>query len=269
MYSLKEIRQLEKSKKARDTQGLFVTEGRKLFLEAPGERIRQIVTAESFEKSHPDIAALLDGMEEIPMQRNLPDGRFASVSDTQTPQGILTVVEKSPEEKADRSAKEQMDEVLRRNPAPFFLLLENLQDPGNVGTILRTAEAAGVDAVFLTEGCADLYAPKTIRSTMGSLYRVPHFPVKEAELPGLFSHFTEAGGRSYAAHLKGDRPYTDCDYRKGTMIVIGNEGNGITDRTAEATDQLIKIPMLGQVESLNAAMAAGILMYETARQRRG
>ncbi|MDO4615022.1 MAG: RNA methyltransferase [Lachnospiraceae bacterium] len=266
MYSLKEIRQLEKSKKARDTQGLFVTEGRKLFQEAPAGQIRQIVTAAGFEKSHPEIAAILDGMRNIPMQRNLADSRFASVSDTQTPQGILTVMEKSGSEKLP--AEEILGEIMGRNRAPFFLLLENLQDPGNVGTILRTAEAAGVDAVFLTEGCADLYAPKTIRSTMGSLFRVPHYYVKEQDLPPLFSHFSEAGGRSYAAHLKGDRSYTECDYSMGTMFVIGNEGNGITDRTAEATDQLIKIPMMGQVESLNAAMAAGILMYEAARQRR-
>lgn len=258
MLSFKEIRQLEKQKKARDSLGLFVTEGRKLFEEAPRELIREVLVSRRYEQQHPEVREQIpEGVDAV---FDIEDSRFASVSDTKTPQGILTVVEKpsfsNPEADAFRTAGAS---------SPLYLILENLQDPGNAGTIIRTAEAAGVTAVFITEGSVDLYAPKTIRSTMGSIYRVPHFLTGDAV--ALIKKMHENGVTSFAAHLRGDRAYTACDFRAPAAIVIGNEGNGITDETADACGVLMKIPMKGRVESLNAAMAAGILMYEAARQR--
>ena len=137
MLSFKEIRQLEKQKKARDSLGLFVTEGRKLFEEAPRELVREVLVSRRYEQQHPE------GREQIPEGADavfdIEDSRFASVSDTKTPQGILTVVEKpsfsNPEADAFRTAGAS---------SPLYLILENLQDPGNAGTIIRTAEAAGV-----------------------------------------------------------------------------------------------------------------------------
>lgn len=268
-----------KNKKARDSQGLFVTEGTKLFLESPKDRIVQVLMTKEYETEHPDVlrqipenCAVIDGMEK---------GRFASLADTKSPQGILTVIRKPEKIRLDLTRPEDLKMIGSFGKTPFFVILENLQDPGNAGTILRTGEAAGVSAVFLTEGSVDLYSPKTIRSTMGSIFRVPHFYVRD--VPSFLEAVklrNYSGNRkknpaeneenivSYAAHLRGDRSYTDCDFRKGTVLVIGNEGNGITDRTADACDVLMKIPMEGKVESLNAAMAAGILMYEVKRQRR-
>lgn len=254
MLSIKDIKFLLKNKKARDTQGLFVAEGRKLFLEAPSGAVEAVLMSRSFAELHPEY------LEKIPpgadVMSDIDDGRFASLSDTRTPQGILTVL---------RQQTFDREQVFVR-ACPLILLLENLQDPGNAGTILRTAEAAGVTAVFLTEGSVDLYSPKTTRATMGSIYRVPHF--YEPDAVSFLRELSERGIASYAAHLRGVRSYTDCSYRAGSAFIIGNEGNGITDETARAAGTLIRIPMMGRVESLNAAMAAGILMYEAQRQRR-
>ncbi|MDO4478972.1 MAG: RNA methyltransferase [Lachnospiraceae bacterium] len=185
----------------------------------------------------------------------LPDTRFKSLSDTQTPQGILAVVEKCRWEAAD----------ILSGPAPFILILENLQDPGNVGTIIRTAEAAGVDGIFYTKGCVDLYNPKTIRSTMGAVYRMPHAEIDDMD--GFLKMLADRRITTYASSLATDKTYLDRDYRTGTALMIGNEGNGLSPELQAAADALIHIPMHGQVESLNAAMAAGILMYEVCRQR--
>ena len=240
-------------KKARDEQGLFVTEGRKLFLEAPRADIVCVIATKEYAREHEkELAALPKGTDCI---LDLDEKRFVGIADTKTPQGILTVMKK-PFFDMERALTE---------PSPLYLLLENLQDPGNAGTILRTAEAAGVTAVFLTEGSVDFTNPKTVRSTMGSVFRVPHFYVDDVDK--LLARFAENEVTTCAAHLMGDRSYTDADYRAGTAFFIGNEGRGLTDELAGKADLLMKIPMSGQVESLNAAMAAGILMYEARRQR--
>ena len=251
--SFKEIKNLQKNKKARDEQGLFVTEGIKLCSEAPSDWIEAVFTTAEFAGEHPDFFRTLP--HDIQVISDIKKERFAGLSDTKSPQGILTVIRKP---LFDRK------EILSR-PAPFFMLLENIQDPGNAGTILRTAEAAGVDAVFLTEGAVDLYNPKTIRSTMGSIYRVPNFYVKDVN--ELLDAFAERGIVTHAAHLHGTHSYTDADYTAGTAFMIGNESRGLSDALSARADVLMKIPMCGRVESLNAAMASGILMYEVRRQR--
>lgn len=247
---LKNIQQLNKKAKARKEQGLFVAEGLKMYREAPREQIEKVYAAEHFLARHPEIRT------EHPDCEVVEDRVFAAVSDTQTPQGILCLIRQMPWD---------IHKVLERK-APFFVLLEDLQDPGNVGTILRTAEGAGVDGVIMTKNCVDIYNPKTIRSTMGSIYRVPVLVTDE--LDEVLGELMVHGVRTFAAHLGGERDYDREDYTGGTAIMIGNEGNGLSDELANRADRLVKIPMRGQVESLNAAMAAGILMYEAARQRR-
>ena len=148
----------------------------------------------------------------------------------------------------------------------MLLVLENLQDPGNLGTMMRTAEGAGVTGVLLSRGCVDIYNPKTIRSTMGSIYRVPFLYTDD--LLGDMDRLHEKGIVTYAAHLKGKGFYDEESYKGPTAFLIGNEGNGLTDELSEKAKQYIKIPMEGQLESLNAAVAAAILMYEASRQRR-
>ena len=276
MLSFKDITFLEKNKKARDTQGLFVAEGRKLFLEAPPDRIVQVLMTKRFAAEHPDIGERIPAHADV--VADIDEARFYSLSDAKTPQGILTVMKKM-EWPAELLLPQITDEGKRHEQAgedgtlpgngleyPLYAILENLQDPGNAGTIIRTGEAAGVTAVFLTEGSVDLYSPKTIRSTMGAIFRVPHFYVPTGA--AIADELLIRGVRVYAAHLRGRTSYTDCDYRRGSAFVIGNESRGISDELAEKCSTLIRIPMYGRVESLNAAMAAGILMYEAVRQRR-
>ena len=184
------------------------------------------------------------------------DRVFQSVSDTMTPQGILSIVRQF----------HYREEDFWKKKNPFFLVLENLQDPGNMGTIFRTAEGAGADGIFLSRDCVDLYNPKVIRSTMGSIYRMPFLYVDSAA--ELAAELQRRDVRVFAAHLKGEKSYDKESYLSGTAFLIGNEGNGLTEELAEKADSYIKIPMAGKVESLNAAMAAGILMYEVSRQRR-
>ena len=247
---MKNIVQLNKKAKARREQGLYVVEGYKMYLEATEEQIEKIYGASHFLEKHPEIRQKHPDLEEV------DDRVFAAVSDTQTPQGILCLM---------RRPRWDIKRMLEKEN-PFLMVLEDLQDPGNVGTIFRTAEGAGVDGIILTKNCVDIYNPKTIRSTMGSIYRVPFFYTDKIEevLGELMVHDV----RTFAAHLNGERDYDREDYKRGTAFFIGNEGNGLTDDLANMADRLVKIPMCGQLESLNAAMAAGILMYEAARQRR-
>ena len=208
----------------------------------------------AFAMEHPEIRSRIPSGTAV--TDDLDEARFFGISDTKTQQGILCVLRKMD---WDRTA-------FMNHPAPLFVFLEDLQDPGNAGTILRTAEAAGANAVFFTENTVDVLSPKVVRSTMGSVFRVPHFQVKDTE--AFFNELRGKGIKTYAAHLRGRANYTDESYLGGSTFVIGNESRGITDQTAALCDSLIRIPMMGRVESLNAAMAAGILMYEAQRQRR-
>lgn len=247
---LKTISQLNKKAKLRREQGLYVVEGWKMYTEAPKDEIEKVYVSEHFLEKHPEI------LEEHPHCEVVQDRIFTAVCDTQTPQGILCIM---------RQKKRDLQAILEKEH-PFLVFLEDLQDPGNVGTILRTAEGAGVDGVIMTKNCVDIYNPKTIRSTMGSIYRVPFFVMEDTD--ELLKLFVKYEIKTYAAHLAGQNDYDCEDYTKGTAILIGNEGNGLSDALSERADCLVKIPMCGQLESLNAAMAAGIFMYEAARQRR-
>ena len=168
------------------------------------------------------------------------------------------------EEKSGEKEKNPENHQIR---VPHVIVLDNLQDPGNLGTILRTAEGAGVSGVLLSRESVDLYNPKVIRSTMGSIYRMPFF--YSQDLREDLKKWKSRGICLYAAHLKGSRPYDEADYRQPAAFLIGNESQGLTEETADLADCRIRIPMEGQVESLNAAVASAVLMYEARRQRRG
>ena len=246
MISYKDIKELEKNAKARRTQGLFVAEGIKMVSEAPADLVEAVFMSESFARDHADLAGRLSASL-------VPDGRFSSLSDTKSPQGILAVLKKR-----TWSEEDLMGQI------PFLVVLENLQDPGNAGTILRTAEAAGVTGLLMTPTCVDLTNPKVIRSTMGSVYRMPVMTLEETEILALLKRRQIT---SYASSLQAEGSYLEGDYRKPTAFFIGNESRGLSEEFQKAADRRIRIPMAGRIESLNAAMAAGILMYEAARQR--
>lgn len=249
---VKNIIKLNQKAKARKEQGLFIAEGRKMFLEAPLSWIDKVYVAESMEEDDEVMKKASQTSWET-----VADSVFGQMSDTQTPQGVLTVL---------RKPSYQIEEIVGKEN-PMIVVLEDLQDPGNAGTIFRTAEGAGVDGVFLTKTCVDITNPKVIRATMGSVYRMPFVYVED--VVSLKEKLQSRGIRFFAAHLQGKNTYYEESYQKGTAFLIGNEGKGLTEQAAEAADCLIRIPMCGQLESLNAAMAAGILMYEAARQRRG
>ena len=252
---IKRIVQLRKKKKARDAEGVFLVEGIRMFREIPEKLLQEIYISESCEgKEGKDTRRRASACGIRP--ELVSDGVFAYLSDTQTPQGILCVVGQlsySLEEVADASC-------------PHMLVLDRLQDPGNVGTILRTAEGAGVTGILLDGECADIYNPKTIRSTMGSIFRMPFYYIQDLE-EGI-RYLKKRGICTYAAHLEGKRAYDEEDYRKPCAFLIGNEGNGLRPEIADLADTYIRIPMAGEVESLNAAIASAVLMFEAGRQRR-
>ena len=252
---IKRIVQLRKKKKARDAEGVFLVEGIRMFREIPEKLLQEIYISESCEgKEGKEIRRRASACGIRP--ELVSDGVFAYLSDTQTPQGILCVVGQlsySLEEVADASC-------------PHMLVLDRLQDPVNVGTILRTAEGAGVTGILLDGECADIYNPKTIRSTMGSIFRMPFYYIQDLE-EGI-RYLKKRGICTYAAHLEGKRAYDEEDYRKPCALLIGNEGNGLRPEIADLADTYIRIPMAGEVESLNAAIASAVLMFEAGRQRR-
>lgn len=246
---MKNLSLLMKKAKARNEQGIFVVEGKKMFREVPKEWLQQVYVSESFFAENQEL------VEDVSYEV-VSDSVFKAVSDTQTPQGIICLVKKP----------EYGLEQLLQGGNTHLLILESVQDPGNLGTMLRTGEGAGITGVIMNHTTVDLFNPKTIRSTMGSIYRVPFFITKD--LPEMVQKLKEQNVSVYAAHLKGNMQYDEPDYTGATAFMIGNEGNGLSDEIADLADTYIKIPMCGQVESLNAAISASLLMYETNRQRR-
>lgn len=246
---MKNLTLLMKKAKERNEQGVFVVEGPKMVKEAPKDWIQKVYVSESFEKENADFLRDYD-------YETVSDSVYRTVSDTQTPQGILCLVKKP---------EYELRQLLQVK-TPHLLILESVQDPGNLGTMVRTGEGAGISGIIMNRTTVDLFNPKTIRSTMGSIYRVPYFITPD--LPETIHTLKEQGICMYAAHLKGKMQYDEPDYTKATAFMIGNEGNGLTDETADLADAYIRIPMEGSVESLNAAISASVLMYEANRQRR-
>ena len=247
---MKKLSLLMKKAKERREQGLFVVEGIKMFREAPEEWIEGVYVSEQF-MENPEHEALLSGVT----YEVVADSVFKAVSDTQTPQGILALI---------RMPHYTLEDVMQ-GERTHLLLLESVQDPGNLGTMVRTGEGAGITGIIMNKTTVDLFNPKTIRSTMGSIYRVPYLITEH--LPDLLDELHKENIRLYAAHLKGDTYYDAFDFTGACGFLIGNEGNGLSDEIAECADCYLKIPMEGKVESLNAAVSAALLMYECKRQR--
>lgn len=181
---------------------------------------------------------------------------FAELADTETPQGVLAVGS-MPVWDASKVAMSQ-DALL--------LALDGLQDPGNLGTIIRSSDGVGVDGVFLGEGTVDLYNSKVLRSTMGSVFRIPVF--SKVDLVSLLLRLREAGFKIVAADPRASLKYYQADFKKGRfLILIGNESRGIRQELLDLVDLSVCIPLREEVESLNAGVAAALLLYEVYRQR--
>ena len=237
---IKQISKWMNRSKARREDGCFVAEGKKLFLETPASLRREVYVTETFAKEE---TALLEGV----VYEVVEDRLFSKLSDTKTPQGILTVAS-MPAYSWDETAGEIM------------LLLEDIRDPGNLGTIFRTAEAAGVSGLILSEGCADPFQPKVIRSTMGSIYRVP-FRI-EKDLHAAVEHLKAQGARLVSTEPDAATSFRDMPSSAMTVYMLGNEANGLSPEMKAAADLAVRIPMHGKVESLNVAIATAILLFD-------
>ena len=245
--------------KERRKDGVFVAEGLKMLEEAPEEWIREVyLTEEVLER----IKAGKTEREQLLLNKimhlsyeTVTSEVMKKAADTQTPQGVLTVL---------KQPSYDLEELLQAEKG-LFLLLEDIQDPGNLGTMFRTGEGAGITGVIMSKNTVDIFNPKTIRSTMGSVYRVPFIYVET--LAEVLEKMKQKGITTYAAHLAGNTYYDSFSFAEGTAFLIGNEGNGLQKETADLADHYLKIPMEGKLESLNAAVAAALLMYETHRQR--
>lgn len=274
---IKHLTVLQEKSRDRNKEGLFLSEGMRMFEEAPLDQIREVYCGESFyrhllnrrSEGNTEEALRLDRVfhklkecqERGIFLEQLSDEVLKKAADTMTPQGILFVMEQFSYSLGDM-LKQALYLSRQKGKNPLFLILEDIQDPGNLGTMVRTGEGAGVSGVILSKGCVDIYNPKTIRSTMGSLYRVPF--VYREDLGEAVRELQEHDIMVYAAHLKGEKYYDRINYSGGSAFLVGNEGNGLKEETAKLADVYIKIPMEGSLESLNAAVAAALLLYQAA-----
>ena len=260
---VRKIIQLNTKTKARRQEGLFVAEGRKMLREAPGPMLQRVYASETFIRNEENRSLLQQVKDQggEDMVVCVRDDVFRQMSDTVTPQGILALL-RTPRYLPEDLCPDQ-DEP---GEGSRYLVLENIQDPGNMGTIFRTAEAAGIRGIFLTPDCVDVTSPKVIRGTMGAVYRMPWCILPD--VPAAKRLFQTRHISCYAAAGSASEDYDRPDYTAGCAFFIGNEGNGLSPEALAAADRRIRIPMEGLTESLNAAVAAGILMYEAFRQVR-
>lgn len=236
------VRKLNTSRAHRRTCGEFTGEGPKLLAEAlkAGTELTAVVTAQGDELALPEQIRRVE----------VPNDLLRSLCDTKTPQGVL-FVGRIPDLNAPSAL-----------PGSRYLVLDGVQDPGNVGTIWRTADALGADGLILVNGCADPFSPKTVRSTMGACFRLPVYEVGAEELPGLLER---SNLPLYATALREDTvDVRQADLRRAA-VVIGSEGRGISDQLLNLSSKTLKIPMRERCESLNAAVAAAVVLWEMAR----
>jgi len=248
---IKHIRALH-AKKHRDNHDQYIIEGYKLIDEAmtykkPFNMI--LFNEDAIESS--EGSALLHRCEAAAIPCYIAAERvFAEASEMETPQGALAVLQKQ---------EQELEHIIEKTDFTM-MLLDEVRDPGNVGTIIRTADACGIDAVVLSKGCVDLYNGKTLRATMGSMFHIT--VVTDVEILELIEKLKAMGTAVYGADPHSTTSCIEAASQKRTAIVIGNEAKGLRDEVKAAVVQNITIPMPGKAESLNAGIAAAILMYE-------
>ncbi|WP_022749772.1 TrmH family RNA methyltransferase [Lachnobacterium bovis] len=248
---VKKLIALYKKSKERKKENVFIVEGIKMFKEAPSDWVKQVYVSEDFYNDIEKRSLYENYQYEV-----LSNSVFKSVCDTITPQGIIALI---------KIPKYTLEDMLDGDKTQL-LILESVQDPGNLGTMVRSGEGAGTTGIIMNKTTVDIFNTKTIRSTMGSIYRMPFIIVDD--LRETIKELKEKNVSLFAAHLKGKQAYDEKDYTKACGFFIGNEGNGLSDEIANLADDYIIIPMQGDVESLNAAISATLLMYEANRQRR-
>ena len=271
---IKRLTALQQKHRERERERAYAAEGVRLFSDTPQELIEEVFLTEKLLSDDPGIAAKLQGCRAF----LIPESLLEKVSDTRSPQGVIFTVKMREYAERDLLGGWDPDADLsagaagansasgKASVAPLLLVLEDIRDPGNLGTMFRSAEAAGVTGILMSAGTADIYQPKAVRSTMSAVYRVPHRYTDD--LCGDIERLKDMGITVFAADLKAAKAYDTYNYVKPSAILIGNEAHGLTPEVAAAAGRSIIIPMCGGIESLNAAVAASVLMFEAARQRR-
>ncbi|QDP40814.1 TrmH family RNA methyltransferase [Radiobacillus deserti] len=225
-----------KKKKERTETGMFLVEGFHLVQEAVQSEwtVEEIIVQDGVE---------IPNWARVYQIHDVTDNVFQHIADTKTPQGIAAVVHQ-------RQANQLNGNKL--------LLMDAVQDPGNLGTIIRTADAAGFDGIVLGEGTVDLFNDKVVRATQGSIF---HVPIVQQDLPTKIKELQEAGYQVWASTLEESVTYTELQPPKRIALIVGNEGAGISSTIVELADEKVRIPIYGQAESLNVSVATGVLLY--------
>lgn len=252
---IKEIKSLYR-KKDRLRGRAFIIEGIKIIEEAinNGYPIKNVIYTDQLLNTEGG-TEFFEKIKELNNLVYVSSNIFKEISDTENPQGILGI--------ASFEHKILNDMIIIEKP--FLLLLDGVQDPGNMGTIIRTADAFNVNGIIITDGCVDPYNPKVVRATMGSIFRVPLYYTSNGTIE--LNKLKEMNIKIFATSLEGSVPIYDADFNDGFVMVIGNESKGVSQDIFSISDKLIKIPMPGKSESLNAGVAASIIMYEVMKQR--
>lgn len=259
---IKQLIKLRKKPKERWKQGLFLAEGwklakeavelgmaKKLYVTQIGLELWKEMVEKQKEESKKDTRLVNASLEVV------SDTIFANITDMISPQGILALV---------KMPCYDMESIFLQEKANL-LFLEEIRDPGNLGTIFRTAECAGINGIILSNGCVDIFNPKVVRATMGTILRMPFVYVQDFIL--AMKRAKEYKIQIFGAHLKGKQNFFLENYQGKTAFLIGNEANGMTEKASLTADVLVKIPMEGHSESLNASIAASLIMYEAYRQK--
>ncbi|MFA6548550.1 MAG: RNA methyltransferase [Candidatus Margulisiibacteriota bacterium] len=260
---LKLIKNLLEKRSARRKEGLFVVEGPHLVAEA-ADQIKFILYAENLplikELEAKNILCFKVSKEE-----------FSEISEVEAPQWVLAVV-KMREYTLEDLVTPSVSALPRHLPLSkgerregVIVFCHEIQDPGNLGTIIRTADAAGASGIILSKGTVDLYNSKTIRSTMGSLFHLPIVEVEDVE--ETLALLKNKNIKSIAASLSAQKNYFEVDYKGGVVLVVGNEGAGLSTEIIKLCDETVKIPMPGKAESLNVGISTAVILYEALRQR--
>ena len=240
---IKRLRSLQQ-KKFRREDGCYLIEGRRLVSEAVlrGAEILSVVVAQERAENFEELLAQTRQAEQL----CVPEAVFRTLCLTEAPEGIAACVKMRCEPAAEEDS-------------PFVLLLDGLQDPGNLGTILRTANACGIREVYLSGNCVEVYNPKVVRSAMGALFSLRFR--EDCNLPQTVERLRNAGRTVIGTALSGE-DYYRASFSGKLALVIGNEGNGVSDEVLARCSRTVKLPVSPDAESLNAAVAAGILMYD-------
>jgi len=250
--TIKKIRKL-KEKKYRDQNGKYIIEGVKLIREAIAEKadIDTIVVCDNCVKTGEIDSKVLYEIAKYNCVY-VDEKVFNNMTDVQNPQGLLAVVQKK---NSDKDIKYDEDVIV---------VLDDIQDPGNLGTILRTIDSVGLSQVIVSKKSGDVFNPKVVRSTMGAIFRVNI--IESENLVNTLKEIKKHKFKVVATSLQTEESIYDIDYKK-KVIVIGNEANGVSKEVLEMSDKKVKIPMPGKTESLNAAVATGVILYEYVRQK--